>query len=343
MSGISLKNISVSYSGRKVLKDLSLSFPKSGLSLVIGPNGAGKTTLLKVIAGLVKYEGNVYVGDKSIDELNPNQRKISYVPQNSVLIPNLRVWENIALGLFDSGYSLEDIRERVKIFAKLLNITSLLDKYPATLSGGEARRVAIARALAFESDAILMDEPEVSIDSHAWRIVLDAIFRIAEDGKRSLILTTHNFDELLPFARTLCVLFEGRVVFSGNPSQINTKTLPIEIKTWLGTVIEVDEVVNNGHFCEVFLDGCRIYAGGIKRMGKIKKFLVLPKFISCDGNTGLKGRVVNVLNHADIATFLVDVGGQEIVFSSRERFREGEEISLSIERVVPLVDTHASL
>ncbi|MEM4945970.1 MAG: ABC transporter ATP-binding protein [Archaeoglobaceae archaeon] len=343
MSGILLKNVSVSYSGRKVLRDLNLSFPESGLSLVIGPNGAGKTTLLKVIAGLVSYEGNVYIGGKIVDKVPPNRRKISYVPQNSSLIPNLRVWENIALGLFDRGYSFEQIGERVETYAKLLNVDKLLNKYPATLSGGEARRVSIARALAFDSDVILMDEPEISIDSHAWRFILDAIFKIAEDDKRSLILITHNFEDLIPFARNLCVLFDGKVVFSGDPSQINTENLPIEIKTWLGTVIEVDEVVNNGHFCEAFLDSHRIYAGRIKRGRKIKRVLVLPKFISIDSNKGLKGKVVNVFNHADIATVFIDVGGQEIVFSSRDRFQKGEEITINIEKVIPLCDDYESL
>lgn len=337
MNGISLRNVSVSYSGRKVLKDLTLNFPKSGLSLIIGPNGAGKTTLLKVIAGLVEYEGNVYIGDKSMDKIPPNKRKISYIPQNSALIPNLKVWENIGLGLFDRGYTLGEIREKVEAVARSLGIDKLLNKYPTTLSGGETRRVAIARALAFESDLILMDEPEVSIDSHAWRIILDLIFRIAKEGRNSLILTTHNFEELITITNSLCILFKGKAVFCGSPSELNTEKLPIELKNWFGTVIEVDELLSDGHFCEAFLGSYRMYAGRIKkRYDKVKKVLVLPKFISLDSNEGLKGRVIGVLNHSDIATILVDLNGQEIVFSSRERFREGEEISLIIERVVPL-------
>lgn len=164
MSGVSLKNVSVSYSGRKALKNINADFPAGSLSMVIGLNGSGKTTLLKTVAGLVNYSGNVYVGGKLVDSVPPNSRGVTYVPQNNALIPILRVQWNIALGLIDRVRDARIIEKKIDEVTRLLGIQNLLDRYPRELSGGEARRVAIARALVIDSDVVLMDEPELSVD-----------------------------------------------------------------------------------------------------------------------------------------------------------------------------------
>ncbi|MEM2021954.1 MAG: ABC transporter ATP-binding protein [Zestosphaera sp.] len=338
MSGVSLKNVSVTYSGRKALMSVSADFPVGSLSIVIGLNGAGKTTLLKTVAGLVGYDGNVFIRGRLVDEVPPNLRGISYVPQNNALIPSLKVWWNIALGLIDRVRGSRVIEKRVEEVAQALGIRHLLNRYPKELSGGEARRVAIARALAFDSDIVLMDEPELSVDVQTWQIILDAVLKMRRSGK-TVMLTTHNFEDLMPYVDVLCLLHEGNALFVGSPANLETENLPSDVRAWLGSVIKVDGLeCSEGDFCVVFLDGYGIYAGPRKEhVRKYGKVLVLPKHVTVDQEGLLKGRVIRKIGcHAGRIITVVEINGRELVVTSRETLPDGTTVGLSVGKAIPL-------
>ncbi|MEO3992984.1 MAG: ABC transporter ATP-binding protein [Desulfurococcaceae archaeon TW002] len=338
MSGVSLRNISVSYSGRKALKNINADFPAGSLSMVIGPNGSGKTTLLKTIAGLVNYSGNVYIGGRLVDNVPPNSRGVTYVPQNNALVPTLRVRWNVALGLIDRVRDARIIEKKIEEVTQLLGIRNLLDRYPKELSGGEARRVAIARALAMDSNIVLMDEPELSVDIWTWQIILNTILRMRKSGK-TIILSTHNFEELMPYTDAVCLLHEGNAIFVGDPKNLETENMPLDVRAWLGSVIKVDNVeCDDGNFCVALLNGYRIYAGSYERRPKKpSKALILPKHATINHDGVLKGKITRKIGYyAGYLTFLVDVNGYELTVTSNEDLPEGAVVSLKIEKTILL-------
>lgn len=338
MRGVSVKNVSVTYSGRKALKNINADFPPGSLSIVVGLNGSGKTTLLKVVAGLVNYSGNVFIGGINADSVPPNLRGVSYVPQNNALIPNLRVWHNIAIGLIDRERNPQTIKERVEEVAEVLGIQHLLNRYPRELSGGEARRVAIARALVVNSDILLMDEPELSVDIQTWQTILNTILRMRGNGK-TIVITTHNFEDLMPYANIMCLLHKGDALFSGSLADLRTEDLPLDVRAWLGTIVEVDDIeCGENDFCVALLDGHKIYAGSYRvNSRKYLRVAILPKYVVVDQNGILRGRIVRKIGYyAGRLTVLVDVNGYELVATSHGALQEGNSVSLKIEKAIPL-------
>lgn len=338
MHGISLRNVSVKYRYKKVLHDITVRFPK-GLSLVLGLNGAGKTTLLRVIAGLVNYEGNVFIDGSNVDGLPPSLRGVSYVPQRSALIPTLKVWQNIALGLIDRGYTRKQVMEKVETVASILGVQHLLDRYPASLSGGEARRVAIARALAVDEEVVLMDEPEVSVDALTWKIVCRVLAELIRRGK-TVILVTHNFEEMMQIARTLCILRDGRAVFAGPPSSLESSELPLDVKSWLGVTLEADGFLceTEEHCYAVLNNNYKVYVGARKTSNK--KILVPPKYVNIRGERGsVKGKVVEVVKHSSGNYLLrILINEQELVAATPEAVPIGADVYVSLEKAIPLSD-----
>ncbi len=338
MSSISLKNVSVAYSNRKALKSVNADFPAGSLSMIIGLNGSGKTTLLKTVAGLVDYDGNVLIGGRLVDDVQPNLRGVSYVPQNNALIPSLKVQWNIALGLIDRVRDSRAVEKRVEEVAQTLGIEHLLNRYPKELSGGEARRVAIARALAFDSDIILMDEPELSVDVQTWQIILNVVLKTRR-GDKTAMLATHNFEDLMPYVDVLCLLHEGNALFVGSPANLETENLPSDVRVWLGSAIRVDDLeCDEGDFCVVFLDGREIYAGPRENHVRgYRRVLVLPKHATVDQKGVLKGRVIRRIGyHVGHIITVVEINGQELVVTSRETLPDGATVGLSVEKAIPL-------
>lgn len=337
MYSIELRNVTVAFHGREALHNVTVQFPE-GLSLIVGPNGAGKTTLVRVIAGLVDHLGEVFLGSKRVNGVPPSLRGISYVPQSNALIPTLKVWQNIALGLVDGGYPPKQIRERVEQVARLLGIAHLLDRYPVALSGGEARRVAIARALVTDSEVLLMDEPELSVDAYTWGVILSTLEKLVEERNKTVLLTTHNFEDLLPSARALCVLYDGYVVFSGRPINLETSELPLRLKSWLGTTARARDILCWGPTpCHTVGSEHTVCTNLKWPQRDCNKVLILPKYVRVRRDGLLAGEVKEVLRRdPENYALLLSVNGIEIVATHHKELRAGDRVNLHIERVVPL-------
>ena len=188
---------------------------------IYGPSGAGKTTLLQMMTGLLRpLQGRFVLAQETVDDaakkihIPPSRRGVGFVPQDDTLFPHLDVRQNVAFGL--RGEFTEDA-ERV---VRMMQIETLLDRRPQTLSGGERRRVAIARALVVRPRLLLLDEPLSGLDSRRRAATLDLISNLHAQTKTPFVLVSHHLDELARLCDEILELDEGRIVWRGSSSDL---------------------------------------------------------------------------------------------------------------------------
>jgi molybdate transport system ATP-binding protein len=187
------------------------------VTVVMGPSGAGKTSLLEVLAGLRRgARGRIAVGDAVLLDtargvwLPPERRRVGYVPQDAGLFPHLTALGNL-------GFGARGDRGRVETAVDTLGIRALLDRYPASLSGGEKQRVALARALATDPKLLLLDEPLAALDVGLRERVLPYLLRIRDEWRVPLVYVTHNVGEAFALGGEVLLLRDGRVEGQGAP------------------------------------------------------------------------------------------------------------------------------
>ena len=209
---LELRSISKNFGAVQALKDLSLEVPRGSLIVLLGPAGAGKTTTLRIVAGLeAPTSGEVWVEGQNFTRLQPNRRDIAMIFDNLALYPNKTGYENVASPLRLARMPKADIEKRVDEIAGLLKIGHILDRLPATFSGGERQRVALGRAMVREPRFYLLDEPLSSLDFMLRIELRTELKRLQRDLGRTFVFATPDYTEALALADTVCVLLEGEV------------------------------------------------------------------------------------------------------------------------------------
>ena len=221
MPQIVLEGVSKSYGDVVALRDVSLSFEDNVTTTVIGPSGSGKSTLLQCINGLVRPDaGGVQVFGKAVDHdrLSELRLQIGYAVQGTGLFPHLTVRDNLLYGYRRTPPALRRIDPSNLI--DLLDLEPLLDRRPATLSGGEAQRVALARAVATSPEALLLDEPLASLDGALRGRILRYLKALHQELALPMIYVSHSLSEVLFLADQVIVLSKGEMVAQGEPYQL---------------------------------------------------------------------------------------------------------------------------
>jgi len=195
------------------LRDVTLDIGDGEYFALLGPNGAGKTLLLETIIGFHKPDrGRILLDGKDVTSLAPEKRNLGYVPQNCMLFPHMRAWQNVEFGLKMRGVAEPERRKKVDRMLVLMGLTGLAEKVPMTLSGGERQKVALARVLAVDPKVVLLDEPLASIDEESSRVMKEELKRIHRDLKVTLVHVTHNQMEAFCLAERVAVMNCGKVV-----------------------------------------------------------------------------------------------------------------------------------
>jgi len=196
------------------LKDISFSICKGEYFVLLGESGAGKTIVLELLCGLLPLtKGRIFLEGRDITNLPVQKRRFGLVFQDNALFPHMTVWQNIAYAL-----PLKK-RNQVSEFAARVGAEHLLERYPATLSGGEAQRVALARAIAADPVIIMLDEPTASLDSSS-KIEIRSVLRSINALGITVIHVTHDYEEAISLASTVGILENGNLIQAGSPLDV---------------------------------------------------------------------------------------------------------------------------
>ena len=237
MAHLQLENISKQFGRVEALKNLNLEVHDQEFMVLLGPTGAGKTTTLRCVAGLEKFKvGDVIMDGRSITNISPAERNVSFVFQNYALYPRKTVFENIAFPLQARRYDEATIKARIDEVTTMLRINHLLDRLPAQLSGGEMQRVALSRALVRNPSIFLMDEPLTNLDFKLRAQMRGELKRIQQDLKATFFYVTNDQVEALSMGDRVAVLNQGELQQVGAPQEVYEKPNNLFVAGFIGSV-----------------------------------------------------------------------------------------------------------
>lgn len=235
MSGLILKNISKSFDGKPVLKNINLELAEGELVVLLGPSGCGKSTLLRIISGLETADsGEIHVSNVRIDQKEPKDRNVALVFQNYALYPHMSVEKNLSFPLRISKTPAPEIKRKVQEVAELLGLSDKLRDRPGKLSGGERQRVALGRAIIREPAIFLLDEPLSNLDADLRGRMRREIVALQKRIKKTLIHVTHDQTEALTMADRVVLMNKGEIVQIGTPPELYRSPVDLFTAKFIG-------------------------------------------------------------------------------------------------------------
>ncbi len=221
MSNVVLKNVTKIYDKKKVIDGVDLTINDKEFIVLVGASGCGKSTLLRMIAGLEEItEGEIFIGDKKVNNVQPKDRDIAFVFQSYALYPHMTVRENIAFGLKMRKVDKAEIEKKVQEAAQILDLGEYLDRKPKQLSGGQRQRVALGRAIVRNPKVFLMDEPLSNLDAKLRVQMRSEIKKLHEKLQTTFIYVTHDQTEALTMGDRIVVLDKGKIQQVASPEEI---------------------------------------------------------------------------------------------------------------------------
>jgi sn-glycerol 3-phosphate transport system ATP-binding protein len=236
MARIILEDVRKRYGSVEAIKGVSLDIADGELVVLVGPSGCGKSTLLRMIAGLESITGGeITIGDRVVNDLEPSDRDIAMVFQNYALYPHMTVRQNLAYGLKNRNMPRAEIEARIAKAATALEIEAFLDRKPRQLSGGQRQRVAMGRAIVREPAAFLFDEPLSNLDAKLRVQMRVEIKRLQRSLATTSVYVTHDQMEAMTLADKLVVLNGGLVEQVGTPIDLYEKPATAFVATFIGS------------------------------------------------------------------------------------------------------------
>lgn len=222
MATVTLKNISKVYDGGvKAVDSVNIDIKDREFVVLVGPSGCGKSTTLRMIAGLEDItDGELYIDDKLVNDVPPKDRDIAMVFQNYALYPHMTVYDNMAFGLKIRKFPKDEIDQRVREAAKILEIEELLERKPKALSGGQRQRVAVGRAIVRKPKVFLFDEPLSNLDAKLRVQMRAEISSLHHRLQATMIYVTHDQVEALTMADVIVVMKFGVIQQIGGPLEL---------------------------------------------------------------------------------------------------------------------------
>ena len=237
MGAIEIKSAGKIYpNGTRALEDVSITINDGEFVVLVGPSGCGKTTLLRMVAGLEDItEGEISIGDKTVNDVAPKDRDIAMVFQNYALYPHMSVFDNMAFSLKLRKLPKDEIDKKVKDAAKTLEISELLDRKPKALSGGQRQRVAMGRAIVRNPQAFLMDEPLSNLDAKLRVQMRAELGQLHTQLQTTTLYVTHDQVEAMTMGDRVAVIRKGELQQIDTPREIYLNPRNIFVAGFIGS------------------------------------------------------------------------------------------------------------
>jgi ABC-type Fe3+/spermidine/putrescine transport system ATPase subunit len=235
MPDVRIENVTKKFGNLVAVNDVSMHIHDKEYFSLLGPSGCGKTTLLRLIAGLIQPDnGNIYIGDRLVNDVPPEDRDIGFVFQTFALFPHMNVWDNVIYGPKVKGY---DMKKAGTIGDEVLEMVRLRERskaFPNELSGGMMQRIAVARALAAGAKLLLLDEPLGQLDAKVRNALRYDIRKMTKDLELTAIHVTHDQAEAMAISDTIAVMKKGAVKQVGTPNDLYMSPQNIFVANFIG-------------------------------------------------------------------------------------------------------------
>lgn len=311
------------------LEDINLNIEDNEYFVILGPTGVGKTVILEIIAGLIKPDfGDVFIGEKRITHLPPEERNVGMVYQDYMLFPHLNVEENIVFGLKSRRIKKDEIRSLLNNIVELFRIEHLLTRKTKNLSGGEKQRVALARALITSPQILLLDEPLSALDPQTKEKFIEDLKNLHKQLKTTTIHVTHDFNEAFSLADKIAIMKDGKIIQDGDSKDVFNKPNSDFVARFTGVRnIFRGEIIKDDSGTYVSVNGLKISVAS-EKMGNVN-ISVRPEDILLSTNpfdssarNVFPGVIKRIDEQLSIVHITVDIGIPLVVYITRQSLKE---------------------
>jgi multiple sugar transport system ATP-binding protein len=336
MASVEVRGVTKKFGNQQVIHGVDITIADHEFVVLVGPSGCGKSTLLRMIAGLEQISGGeIAIGGRVVNNVQPKERDIAMVFQNYALYPHMTVFDNMGFSLKLAGAKRPDLEKRVNAAADILGLRQLLDRYPRQLSGGQRQRVAMGRAIVRDPQVFLFDEPLSNLDAKLRVAMRTEIKALHQRLRTTSVYVTHDQVEAMTMADRIVLMRDGIVEQIGSPLQLYDRPDNVFAAGFIGSPsmnFLPGILRRQGNAIHVRMEsGAQLplpaNAGGTD--GQKVVYGVRPEHLSL-GSEGIPA-IVSVVEPTGADTFVFsDIGGTPIcaTFSERHTFKPGETIAL---------------
>jgi multiple sugar transport system ATP-binding protein len=349
MSSVQIADVRKTYGAAQILHGVSVDIEDGEFVILVGPSGCGKSTLLRMIAGLESITGGqIRIGNRVVNDLEPKERDIAMVFQNYALYPQMTVEQNMGFALEMAGIKKAEIKKKVDQAAAILGLQPLLGRKPAQLSGGQRQRVAMGRAIVRDPKVFLFDEPLSNLDAKLRVAMRAEIKALQQRLNTTTVYVTHDQIEAMTMADKIVVMHGGRVEQIGAPLELYDRPANQFVAGFLGSpamnFISGTVRAKNGPRLEL-ADGTSfpISRAPANSDGARVVFGIRPEDIKI-GMQGAPAKLIVVEPTGSETLLAIDFGGQELTCLLRERanYQPGQDIGLSFaSKAIHFFDTES--
>ena len=277
-------NLQITAEGVVAVQEFNLDIADKEFIVLVGPSGCGKSTTLRMIAGLEDISGGeLYIGDRLVNDVPPKDRDIAMVFQNYALYPHMTVYDNMAFALKLRHAPKDEIDKKVKEAAEILDITQYLGRKPKALSGGQRQRVAIGRAIVRNPQVMLMDEPLSNLDAKLRNQMRAEIIKLRQRINTTFIYVTHDQTEAMTLGDRIVIMKDGFIQQIGTPQEVFNHPYNLFVATFIGTpqmnLFENAELVKENGKYAVKLDNLTVELSAEKQAALAKNNVAPQKVV----------------------------------------------------------------
>lgn len=315
MADVTLRQIRKSYGSLEVVHGVDLDIKSGEFVVFVGPSGCGKSTLLRMIAGLEPISGgDILIGGKVVNDVPSPQRGIAMVFQSYALYPHMSVYENMAFGLKLAKTPKEEVDQRVREAARILQIEDYLDRMPKALSGGQRQRVAIGRAIVRNPQVFLFDEPLSNLDASLRAQTRVEIAKLHDTLDATMIYVTHDQVEAMTLADRIVVLNAGRIEQVGSPLELYRSPVNTFVAGFIASQ-RMNFIPVSAESGGLRLSASRLLALSGTDLGKVRTLGVRPEHLTLASpeTAHLSGKLAVIEQFGEYALAYVELANGEMV------------------------------